>query len=118
MIRRPPRSTRTDTLFPYTTLFRSLRGLLRRKLTLEAWRSMLLDLETGTPDAFVDWFALDRIEGRDFDLGLYRHYLDPMLPFAGAVLKPAPGVAVTSATLRDLPPGHRLAAPDAPSGTG
>src|SRR3546814_12399386 len=27
MIRRPPRSTRTDTLFPYTTLFRS--GVLR-----------------------------------------------------------------------------------------
>src|SRR3546814_1386346 len=27
MIRRPPRSTRTDTLFPYTTLFRSLDGL-------------------------------------------------------------------------------------------
>src|SRR3546814_2587507 len=27
MIRRPPRSTRTDTLFPYTTLFRSFRPL-------------------------------------------------------------------------------------------
>src|SRR3546814_3286463 len=26
MIRRPPRSTRTDTLFPYTTLFRSFPG--------------------------------------------------------------------------------------------
>src|SRR3546814_15060602 len=26
MFRRPPRSTRTDTLFPYTTLFRSVRG--------------------------------------------------------------------------------------------
>src|SRR3546814_1457695 len=26
MIRRPPRSTRTDTLFPYTTLFRSRAG--------------------------------------------------------------------------------------------
>src|SRR3546814_12346621 len=26
MIRRPPRSTRTDTLFPYTTLFRSAEG--------------------------------------------------------------------------------------------
>src|SRR3546814_9676042 len=26
MIRRPPRSTRTDTLFPYTTLFRSTEG--------------------------------------------------------------------------------------------
>src|SRR3546814_2782359 len=29
MIRRPPRSTRTDTLFPYTTLFRSRGDLLR-----------------------------------------------------------------------------------------
>src|SRR3546814_3322141 len=28
MIRRPPRSTRTDTLFPYTTLFRSIGSLL------------------------------------------------------------------------------------------
>src|SRR3546814_8438645 len=28
MIRRPPRSTRTDTLFPYTTLFRSLQKLI------------------------------------------------------------------------------------------
>src|SRR3546814_16903251 len=27
MIRRPPRSTRTDTLFPYTTLFRSIDAL-------------------------------------------------------------------------------------------
>src|SRR3546814_12764330 len=26
MLRRPPRSTRTDTLFPYTTLFRSVSG--------------------------------------------------------------------------------------------
>src|SRR3546814_3812211 len=34
MIRRPPRSTRTDTLFPYTTLFRSPQGRasLRRHL--------------------------------------------------------------------------------------
>src|SRR3546814_11808776 len=29
MRRRPPRSTRTDTLFPYTTLFRSLRAVHR-----------------------------------------------------------------------------------------
>src|SRR3546814_3156763 len=31
MIRRPPRSTRTDTLFPYTTLFRSRRSWRRRR---------------------------------------------------------------------------------------
>src|SRR3546814_3702526 len=36
MIRRPPRSTRTDTLFPYTTLFRSARrrtGRLRNSIS-------------------------------------------------------------------------------------
>src|SRR3546814_12258184 len=32
MIRRPPRSTRTDTLVPYTTLFRSAREILQRFL--------------------------------------------------------------------------------------
>src|SRR3546814_13890282 len=32
MIRRPPRSTRTDTLFPDTTLFRSSEGLDRQVL--------------------------------------------------------------------------------------
>src|SRR3546814_10049341 len=31
MIRRPPRSTRTDTLFPYTTLFRSVRPRIDRR---------------------------------------------------------------------------------------
>src|SRR3546814_3647595 len=31
MIRRPPRSTRTDTLFPYTTLFRSQRHMRPRR---------------------------------------------------------------------------------------
>src|SRR3546814_3098050 len=31
MLRRPPRSTRTDTLFPYTTLFRS-RRILRQQM--------------------------------------------------------------------------------------
>src|SRR3546814_5076311 len=33
MIRRPPRSTRTDTLFPYTTLFRSSCGPVATALT-------------------------------------------------------------------------------------
>src|SRR3546814_12651230 len=33
MIRRPPRSTRTDTLFPYTTLFRSADGTIPAEIT-------------------------------------------------------------------------------------
>src|SRR3546814_3216794 len=36
MIRRPPRSTRTDTLFPYTTLFRSYDMALAKKLVAGA----------------------------------------------------------------------------------
>src|SRR3546814_1321124 len=38
MIRRPPRSTRTDTLFPYTTLFRSGIGMVERHLGWHAVR--------------------------------------------------------------------------------
>src|SRR3546814_6195924 len=41
MIRRPPRSTRTDTLFPYTTLFRSLPSN-RKKATRNAPWAMRL----------------------------------------------------------------------------
>src|SRR3546814_1309642 len=38
MIRRPPRSTRTDTLFPYTTLFRSARRDRHRRRLVGLWR--------------------------------------------------------------------------------
>src|SRR3546814_6716432 len=37
MIRRPPRSTRTDTLFPYTTRFRSARAGLRPRRRARLW---------------------------------------------------------------------------------
>src|SRR3546814_10453770 len=37
MIRRPPRSTRTDTLFPYTTLFRSMAGLHEHHDHARSW---------------------------------------------------------------------------------
>src|SRR3546814_7319687 len=43
MIRRPPRSTRTDTLFPYTTLFRSLP--LKRSAETPAMRSSVSPTE-------------------------------------------------------------------------
>src|SRR3546814_9379549 len=46
MIRRPPRSTRTDTLFPYTTLFRSNLGRYRaqvRPRRLGGWQAFGVD---------------------------------------------------------------------------
>src|SRR3546814_15316831 len=49
MIRRPPRSTRTDTLFPYTTLFRSPRIRAHRARTRRAMKSVKpADLERQT----------------------------------------------------------------------
>src|SRR3546814_14155060 len=42
MIRRPPRSTRTDTLFPYTTLFRSSREPLLWRNSRPHWPLPLL----------------------------------------------------------------------------
>src|SRR3546814_7979286 len=43
MIRRPPRSTRTDTLFPYTTLFRSRFGPRQRAQLSGTARALVAD---------------------------------------------------------------------------
>jgi ATP-dependent DNA helicase DinG len=58
-------------------------------------------LETETPPEFVDWLGIDRAYGRDMDVGLHRHWVDPTVPFAEAVASRAHGVLITSATLRD-----------------
>src|SRR3546814_17850420 len=59
MIRRPPRSTRTDTLFPYTTLFRSLCARAHRENLAERPAVIGTALELGDigGDEIVD--ALD-----------------------------------------------------------
>src|SRR3546814_13896491 len=44
MIRRPPRSTRTDTLFPYTTLFRSIAAATQAPLINLAGETRLAEL--------------------------------------------------------------------------
>jgi ATP-dependent DNA helicase DinG len=79
------------------------RSIQRRVLLpVAGWKGMLEDLGRGlTPDQYVDWFAVERIDGREVDVGMRRHWLDPTRPFAAAVLAPAHGILVTSATLRD-----------------
>ncbi|HVJ54404.1 MAG TPA: ATP-dependent DNA helicase [Aliidongia sp.] len=79
-----------------------IRSLGRRLvLPLKAWRSMLADLPRDTPETMVDWFSISRAEGRDTDVGLHRHWIDPTVPFVASVVVPAHGVVVTSATLTD-----------------
>jgi ATP-dependent DNA helicase DinG len=58
-------------------------------------------LGSETPPQFVDWLGIERAWGRDVDVGLHRHWVDPMVPFAEAVAARAHGLLVTSATLRD-----------------
>src|SRR3546814_188595 len=65
MIRRPPRSTRTDTLFPYTTLFRSTAQLLAGRKAPVHWYS-LYDL----PQAWGATTRHKEAEGSSY----YRHF--------------------------------------------
>ncbi|EGF92494.1 ATP-dependent DNA helicase [Asticcacaulis biprosthecium C19] len=88
----------------------ALRGLERRaRLLLPAWRSLLQQLaleegdiveDDGTPHT-IDWFSTEVLRGKVVDVTLNRHYVDPSLPLAEFVLKPAHGVLVASATLSD-----------------
>src|SRR5690606_18063670 len=83
----------------------ALRGLDRRaRMTLPGWRSMLAALEEGgdEPDPdYVDWLSAEAAFGRIHVVALRRHWIDPTVPLEAAVVMPAHGVLVTSATLSD-----------------
>jgi ATP-dependent DNA helicase DinG len=82
------------------------RGLDRRaKQLLPAWIAMLESLDGDREQEFVDWFEIERDDGRDVDVGLRRHWIDPTIPLSSDVLAPAHGVLITSATLRDSETG-------------
>src|SRR3546814_11365007 len=63
MIRRPPRSTRTDTLFPYTTLFRSVALCADLRLLLILRADASLDVRQWWLGS--DKFPLRRVGQRD-----------------------------------------------------
>jgi len=75
-------------------------GLAWRTQLLGAWIALAARLGGPADPDFVDWLAVDRVDGREYDIGLHRRWLDPTRPLADAVLKPAHNVVVTSATLR------------------
>jgi ATP-dependent DNA helicase DinG len=85
-----------------TRIEAAIRSLERRAaMNLKAWRQMLQDLPRETPNGMVDWLSVGRLEGREVDVGLHRHWVDPTQPLAAAVIRPSHGVVVTSATLTD-----------------
>ena len=82
----------------------ALRGLDRRaRMMLMAWRAMLQAIDENAEDdpEFVDWFEAVFLYGRVIDVACRRHWVDPTEPLRAAVLAPAHGVLVTSATLAD-----------------
>ena len=83
-------------------------GLRLRGSQLGAWTALLARLGGPADADFVDWFAVTRFDGREFDVGIHRHWLDPTRPLAKAVFEPAHGVLVTSATLRARRPASAL----------
>jgi len=78
----------------------AINGLNWRRETLAAWGALLARIGGPADPDFVDWLAVERAEGREYDVAVHRRWLDPARPLAEVVLKPAQGVLVTSATLR------------------
>jgi ATP-dependent DNA helicase DinG len=78
----------------------AIRGLSWRRETLAAWIALLGRIGGEADPEFVDWLAVERVDGREYDVAIHRRWLDPTKPLAAAVLSQADGVLVTSATLR------------------
>src|SRR3546814_8335589 len=68
MIRRPPRSTRTDTLFPYTTLVRSLVALNTAMLLFSSitYGFAVLQMQQGKVRGTQIWLAVTALFGAAF----------------------------------------------------
>ncbi|MCK5375185.1 MAG: ATP-dependent DNA helicase, partial [Alphaproteobacteria bacterium] len=84
--------------------FDALASSLERRgcMALQSWIAMLETMEkTQKTEGFVDWMEVERVDGKAVDLGLYRHYVDPMKPFATSMRPHIHGMTVTSATLQD-----------------
>src|SRR3546814_13521842 len=108
MIRRPPRSTRTDTLFPYTTLFRSV--LLDRDRL--AGQHRLVDAGTALDHVAIDWHLLTRAHAKTV---AYVHMLKRDVLFAAVVvdaprrLRAQPGQRLYCRSgLDEVPQRHQL----------
>src|SRR3546814_8856196 len=95
MIRRPPRSTRTDTLFPYTTLFRSAaaRAAVNRaeadaaidwavEAAIASWpdaRDRAVIRDHGYPAELFRRIVVRRLQANDQRLALRGHTLDGVI---------------------------------------
>src|SRR3546814_19906355 len=113
MMRRPPRSTLTDTLFPYTTLFRSLRMQLAAETALDVGEHGhgVLRVLGREHDAVLDRDRLEQLAAQPGQAGLAQvalgiHVVQAALPHVAAVV----------ADVERLPADDDLAEPGARRG--
>src|SRR3546814_4142456 len=73
MLRRPPRSTRTDTLFPYTTLFDLVVNLAMQNPQADIWQTalaaMLVGLAGATFDIVIDAYRIEILKPEQLGIG-------------------------------------------------
>src|SRR3546814_3007115 len=102
MTRRPPRSTRTDTLFPYTTLFRSVGAGRREHLTARDWiaRDAAPEIMDAAGDLFLIAFA-EKVDRRD------NQPLAARVQLLVADARDQPDIADAHLELRPALPRHR-----------
>ena len=97
----------------------AIRGLERRAdQQLGSWSRLLRDLAEPPRSETIEWFSLDRIDGLESDVTVTRSWVDPGIPFAEWVARPAHGLVITSATLTDGEPDPELAWRAAEAATG
>src|SRR3546814_18089900 len=115
MIRRPPRSTRTDTLFPYTTLFRSLLVKpLSTRIILDRIETVALHRKPFVVTS--DYIGPDRrtaVARRDSNVPLIEVPHPPREKMPGRPTAPAALQQAHLQTTNSLHP-HRLHAPPFP----
>src|SRR3546814_11510084 len=97
MTRRPPRSTRTDTLLPYTTLFRSPRGIVLR----------IVVLRQGDASAAFEVAPVLRVQRRRVVFQVVEHV---HLPEPAVVHQAKDGILGLDENLEGVVPGEILAA--------
>src|SRR3546814_18647774 len=89
MIRRPPRSTRTDTLFPYTTLFRSIRSESRAAVAVGI--TSFMEMPNTVPNALTQSLLEDKYQIAAVDsLANYSFYMGASHDNLEEVLKTDP----------------------------
>lgn len=102
MLADPEEEFETPQRLRYEALARGLEW--RARLVITSWRQMAQSLEEPAPSGFAQWFGIARSGRRIADCGMFRHWIDPTIPFAGTVLARAHGALLTSATLTDHDP--------------